>query len=257
MQTGHLHTKQTSLRRLTAAAIVILLAAAAYIGRQSTIPAKRQVAPSTIPPKNDTLPGHDGVTLTLADQQKVVLDSLPDGTVTTQGQTTISIKNGQVAYAAREIRGVCGVEFGPLFNTLTTPKGRQYKFTLPDGTQVWLNGASTITYPTEFCGKERIVSITGEAYFEVAKDPSRPFNIRTNNMEAEVLGTNVDIDAYSGQGAIRTTLLEGRIKVKNAASSVVLRSGQQASLDASNATARFKVKEHVNLEEVMAWKGTN
>jgi len=206
---------------------------------------------------NNALPGHDGAILTLADQQQVVLDSLHEGIVTTQGQTTISIKNGQLAYTAREIKGICGAEFGPLLNTLTTRKGKQYHFTLPDDTQVWLNGASTITYPTEFCGKERIVSITGEAYFEVAKDPSRPFNIRTNHMEVEVLGTSVDIDTYSFQDVIRATLLEGRVKVKNAASSVVLRSGQQASLDASNTAARFKVKEHVNLEEVMAWKGAN
>ena len=239
--------------RLTAAAILILLAGtAAFIWRQHTIPANKQIAVSTL--KNDAPPGHNGATLTLADQRQVVLDSLRDGTVTTQGQTIISIKNGQLAYAAREIKGICGAEFGPLFNTLTTPKGRQYRFTLPDGTQVWLNAASSITYPTKFCGKERTVSITGEAYLEVAKDPSRPFNIKTNNMEVEVLGTNVDIDTYSDEGVVKTTLLEGGVKVKNIASVTTLRPGEQASLDTSTTTARFKIKEHINPEEIMAWK---
>src|SRR6185312_3634592 len=128
------------------------------------------------------------------------------------GQTTVSIKNGQLTYAAREIKGICGAEFGPLFNTLTTPKGRQYQFTLPDGTRVWLNAASSITYPTEFCGKDRTVTITGEACLEIAKDPSRPFNIRTNTMDVEVLGASVDVNAYSDEGVIKTTPLEGGVR---------------------------------------------
>jgi ferric-dicitrate binding protein FerR (iron transport regulator) len=242
-------------RRLTAAAILILLAGAAvYSWRQYPVASKKQIAITPLPAKNDAPPGHNGAILTLSDQQQVVLDSLHDGAVIAQGQTTVSIKNGQLTYAAREIKGICGAEFGPLFNTLTTPKGRQYQFTLPDGTRVWLNAASSITYPTEFCGKDRTVTITGEACLEIAKDPSRPFNIRTNTMDVEVLGASVDVNAYSDEGVIKTTPLEGGVRVKNAANAIVLRPGQQASLDASTAAARFKVKDHVNLEEVMAWK---
>jgi len=251
---SHLRPRRRTFfaRPLATAAILILLAgAAAYIWRQYTITAKKQVAATPSAPGNDAPPGHEGAILTIADRQEVVLDSLHDGTVTTQGEATVSIKNGQLAYASREIRGVCGAEFGPLFNTLTTPKGRQYRFTLPDGTQVWLNAASSITYPTVFCGKTRVVTITGEAYFEIAKDPLRPFNIKVNNMEVEVLGTNVDINAYSDEGAIKTTLLEGGVKVKSATSAVMLRPGEQASLTTS---AQLKVKTHIKLEEVMAWK---
>ncbi|HVU58932.1 MAG TPA: FecR domain-containing protein [Puia sp.] len=245
------------LFRYTAAITLILLAAAAYIGRQYTLAAKKQVAASpttAAPTKNDALPGHNGAILTLADERQIVLDSLHEGMVTTQGQTIVLIKNGQLAYAAREIRGICGAEFGPLHNTLSTPKGRQYRFTLPDGTQVWLNAASSITYPTEFCGKDRTVSLRGEAYFEVTKDSTRPFRINTNNTEVEALDTNVDIDVYSDKDVLQTTLLKGNVKVKNTTSAVLLRPGQQASLDPSSGTAQLRLQEHVNLDEITAWK---
>jgi len=121
---------------------------------------------------------------------------------------------------------------------------------LPDGTQVWLDAASSITYPTVFSGKDRKVSITGQAYFEVVKDKSKPFHVSVNNMDVEVLGTHFNINAYSDEASINTTLLEGSVKINAGnANTIVLRSGQQAQVG-----NQLKVVENANPEQVMAWK---
>src|SRR5205085_8468031 len=115
------------------------------------------------------------------------------------------------------------------YNTMTTPRGRQFQLLLPDGTNVWLDAASSIRYPTAFTGNERNVEITGEAYFEVAKDPYRPFKVKIKDrlMEVEVLGTHFNINAYNNETCINTTLLEGSVKVSGSGQ-VIIKPGQQA-----------------------------
>lgn len=198
---------------------------------------------------NDALPGKDGAILTLANGEKLILDSLGNGVVTTQGKTTVLIRNGQLVYDASV------KESQVLYNTMTTPKGRQYQLVLPDGTGVWLNAASSITYPIAFVGNDRTVTITGEAYFEVAKDKSKPFHVKVNDMEVEVLGTHFNINSYAEESVIRTTLLEGSVKISEGLTAsvgrtVMLRPGQQAV----NTGAGITVNSDANIDQIMAWK---
>lgn len=200
--------------------------------------------------KKDRLPGGDKAMLTLADGSQIVLDSAGNGILAQQGNTKITKKqDGQLVY---NTSGAGIDEFA--YNTLATPRGGQYKITLPDGSKVWLNAASSLKYPVTFTGKNRKVDITGEAYFEIAKDASRPFKVRVNQMEVEVLGTHFNINGYADEDAIRTTLLEGSVKINTAAGNSFLQPGQQAQLQK---TGRIKLVKNADLEETMAWKDGN
>jgi transmembrane sensor len=195
-------------------------------------------------------PGHDGATLTLADGSQVVLDSLGSGLLTTQNGTKVVLNNGQLIYQADNANPTAVV-----YNTISTARGRQFKLTLPDGSQVWLNAASSLRYPTAFTGNERNVEITGEAYFEVAKNEQMPFKVKANGrMEVQVLGTHFNANAYEDEEAIRTTLLEGSVRVAAAEQSVILKPGQQASIsNKSNESSQILVQT-VDIEAVVAWK---
>ena len=133
---------------------------------------------------------------------------------------------------------------------MTTPKGRQYHMILPDGTQVWLNAASSIYFPTVFNGKERAVTVTGEAYFEVAHDPRHPFTVTAGNTDIEVLGTHFNVMAYDNETEMRTTLLEGSVKITDDGRTAVLRPGEELQLNAR----QFKVIKDADVEAALAWK---
>lgn len=195
-------------------------------------------------------PGHDGATLTLADGSKVVLDSLGSGLLTTQNGTKVVLNNGQLTYQADNANATAVV-----YNTISTARGRQFKLTLPDGSQVWLNAASSLRYPTAFTGNERNVEITGEAYFEVAKNEQMPFKVKANGrMEVQVLGTHFNVNAYEDEEAVRTTLLEGSVKVAAAERSVILKPGQQASISNKSNESSPILVQTVDIEAVVAWK---
>jgi len=117
-----------------------------------------------------------------------------------------------------------------IYNTISTPRGGQYQLVLPDGTRVWLNAASSLRFPTAFTGSDRTVSMTGEVYFEVAPDKVRPFHVQVNDMTVDVLGTHFNVMAYGDEAAVKTTLLEGSVKVKAGDQERLLIPGQQASL---------------------------
>lgn len=204
-------------------------------------------------------PGKSGAQLTLADGSVIVLDSLGNGTVVNQQGTQVELKNGQLTYLnTGNARGEI------MYNTLSTPKGREFKVLLPDGTQAWLNSSSSIHYPTQFNNHKREVDITGEVYFEVATQQTggqkTPFIVHINTPqghggEVEVLGTHFNINAY--ENIASTTLLEGRVKVSADTTSqhrkeaVVLKPGQQAQVTIND---RHIHTQEADVDKVMAWR---
>ncbi|SIO38172.1 FecR family protein [Chitinophaga niabensis] len=194
------------------------------------------------------MPGGNKAVLTLADGSQITLDSTGNGAIANQGNVqVIKLDSGQLAYnAVRE-----GAEGEMRYNTLATPKGGQFRVILPDGSKVWLNAASSLRFPTAFTGKEREVQLTGEAYFEIARNPGLPFKVNVKGMMVQVLGTNFNIMAYDDEMNIQTTLLEGAVKVNKGTQAVQLKPGQQAQL---NATGSMSVSENVDVEGVVAWK---
>ena len=193
---------------------------------------------------NDKAPGKTGAILTLADGSKIVLDSLGNGLVANQNNTTVSKKNGALVYKS-------GNNSELVYNTMTTPRARQYNLELSDGTKVWLNASSSLTFPTSFASNERKVILTGEAYFEVAKDKKRPFRVSVNEMQVNVLGTHFNINAYDDEATINTTLLEGSVLLSEKSQKVLLKPGQQAQ---KQKKGTIVVNNKVNIDEVMGWK---
>lgn len=194
-------------------------------------------------------PGTNKAYLTLADGKRITLTDSTTGTLALQGSVKITkTADGQIAYQVVDE----GKEQPGKYNTLEAPKGGQYQITLIDGTKVWLNAASVLKYPTKFDGTERKVALTGEAYFEVAKDNKKPFRIISDNQTIEVLGTHFNVNAYSDESAIKTTLLEGSVKVFRTAEGSnykILTPGQQSVLSSSELNVR-----EVDTEEAVAWK---
>ncbi|MCW3094369.1 MAG: anti-sigma factor, partial [Ferruginibacter sp.] len=197
--------------------------------------------------KNDVSPGTQGAMLTLADGSVIVLDSAGDGRLANQGNTRILKSGGAVQYIAE-----AGANNNMLsYNTIATPRCRQFQLVLEDGTKVWLNAESSIRFPAAFDKNERHVDITGEVYFEVAKNASRPFTVSVKGMQVQVLGTHFNINAYNDEPAINTTLLEGSVKVTNHQNVKMLVPGQQAKLEDDGA---LRVIKDVNTSEIIAWK---
>ncbi len=245
-------------RKWTAAAAVILLVSAGYYFMRR--PAEQHDAPPVIVKANDVAPGGDGAILTLADGRQIVLDSSANGKLAMDGNAAITkTGSGQVVYktaASYELRAASGKLRGTsqiVYNTLTTPRGKKAALTLADGTRVWLNALSSIKFPTNFTGKDRTVEITGEAYFEVARSASMAFVVRKSGSDygVQVLGTSFNINTYDDEDAIRTTLLDGSVRVYQGAVSSLLKPGQQA---VSNGKGLIDVVNDANVENVLAWK---
>ncbi len=208
--------------------------------------------------KNDIPPGTDKARLMLVDGTILLLDTLQIGNIAKQEHTDIvKLEEGKLLYndsiSTMGSQSINTQTTEPL-NTLTTPRGGQYQLTLADGTTVWLNAASSITFPTVFAGKERRVTIQGECYFEVAKNEEIPFIVNIHNKaEVKVLGTHFNINAYKDEDAIKTTLLEGRVNVSSSPSLFVSRSlspGEQASINKDGELSVAKV----DIAEAVAWQ---
>lgn len=202
-------------------------------------------------PDPDVLPGGYGATLTLADGTTISLDSSGAGDLAIQGNTRVSNANGQVTYL-RQGRNTDQL----IYNKLSTTRGQTYTTRLSDGTNVVVNTESSLRFPVAFTEGVRKVELVGEAYFEVAPSGSakgkRPFIVNVNGMEVEVLGTHFNISAYEDENTITTTLLEGKVKVNAAGSSVTLEPGAQVEMQRH--TQRLSKKSNVNVDEVVAWK---
>ena len=199
--------------------------------------------------KEDVSPGGDKAILTLGDGRTITLDTSANMLIPVQGNTNIA-KSGRSELSYSEIKIPVTKENG-LYNTITTPKGGQYQVVLPDGTKVWLNSASSMRFPTSFFHKKRIVTIDGEAYFEVAKNDKMLFTVETGNMQIEVMGTHFNVMAYPDEGSVRTTLLEGRVQVKNGSRVTLLKPGQQCLMTADG---NLLVNAATGLQEAVAWK---
>lgn len=243
-------------RWIAAASIFLLFTVSAFFWLQYRRQAMLAVSPtlSAYMP-----PGHKGAILTLADGSQLVLDSLNNGMIATQKGTHVILNNGQLLYKAQQTSEVS-------YNTVTTPNGRQYTVILSDGSRVWLNAGSSLKYPTTFSDNERIVELSGEAYFEVTKVMGKhaagkiPFIVKTASQQVLVLGTSFNINAYSNEAVVKTTLLEGMVRVGAAGSSpaaVTLKPGQQAVFTAPAikiAPAAINVIDHPDIDQVIAWK---
>ncbi len=194
------------------------------------------------------VPGGNKATLTLDNGSAITLDHAANGKLAEQGNIKIvKSADGQLAYEANSANNTAKI----YHNTISTPRGGQFQVTLSDGTKVWLNSASSLTYSTAFNGTERDVQLKGEAYFEVAKNAAMPFHVTANGMHVEVLGTHFNIMSYDDEGVYKTTLLEGSVKISNSKSNTLLKPGQQAQLtDNSN----IKLLQNVDTDKVVAWK---
>ncbi|WP_442592071.1 FecR family protein [Pedobacter sp. AW31-3R] len=192
-------------------------------------------------------PGSNKAFLTLSDGSRIALTAANNGTIANQaGVSVTKTANGQLVYTISEADLSTGRD---MYNTIETPKGGQFQVNLPDGTKVWLNAASSLRYPVSFSGQQRKVELTGEGYFEVAKNKSKPFTVSAENQEVKVLGTHFNINAYKDEKGIRTTLLEGRVSVNTTSAQRILTPGQQ-SLFAGNSLSIKNVDTDISV----AWK---
>jgi transmembrane sensor len=251
------------LRRWSwAAAVILLLGAAAYfwVITGKTTPS---LANTEQPVQLNIMPGGNKAILTLADGSAIILDSAARGQLALQGNTRIiKDSNGKVSYKSKSTSP------GPVaMNSLATPRGGQYQLTLPDGTQVWLNAASSITFPTAFTGHQRKVEITGEVYFEVTRNKQQPFIVAIKDRQSvKVLGTRFNVNGYSDEPNIQTSLIEGSVMVqsvtegptRNDPASIILQPGQQAVLSPPGQQLQGKpnmiVNPDIDIEKVIAWK---
>jgi len=237
-----------------AAAVLLLLAGAWYL-----LPGKNtEQAKLESKDIKQIMPGQNGAILTLADGSTILLDSVGNGIVAHQSGADLSVKNGQLEY---KTAGEASVK--ETFNTLATPKGRQFKILLPDGTSAWLNAASSIRFPTQFTNNTRRVVISGEVYFEVTSMKKEgkmvPFIVNADDkFEVEVLGTHFNVNAYADEPALNTTLLEGKVAVtmnrRGERQKVILKPGEQALLTMHGDIAENMVVRAGDIGKVMAWK---
>ena len=241
-------------RYIIAASVLVAAAGITYLFRFNHAAAPDVVVAPAATVHADVQPGGNKATLTLADGQIVNLDSAADGVLGSQGNTYVAKQNGKLAYniAASE------KPVTPTYNVLATPRAGQFTLALPDGTQVWLNNASSIRYPVWFTGAAREVDLTGEAYFEVAKDATHPFRVHIRNSAAgadggtvEVLGTSFNIMAYSDENAERATLIDGSVRYTHGVSNALLKPEDESVFEAGG---ELKTLHHVNTEEITAWK---
>jgi transmembrane sensor len=245
--------KSFFLPRMAAAAAVLLLILggiyyAMVIHKPKYVPSLVRAIDKPLPLTNDDVnPGGNKALLTLGDGTRVYLGDSVGGLIARQGNSNV----------LQEGRGVLSYRLAdhesspPVYNTVSTQRGGQFMVLLPDGSRVWLNAASSLRFPTAFSGSMRSVTLTGEGYFEIAPDKSMPFRVLSGNQQLDVLGTHFNIMAYEDEGHIKTTLLEGAVKLTCGADRVLLRPGQQARLIAGTET--LGVSE-ADTEEAIAWK---
>jgi hypothetical protein len=229
-----------------AASIVLLLGAGGYYFFRGSM-SHPVIAEHRI--HNDVKPGGNKAYLILSDGQSIALAGQRSGLIGKEaGNSILKTADGQIKYVKRH-NNHSNKE--TLLNTLQTPVGGYYKVVLADGTKVWLNAASQLKYPADFKNlKQRKVELTGEAYFEVAKDPAHPFIVQTDDQQISVLGTHFNVNAYHDEGGSKTTLLEGSIRATGKNAQAIIKPGQQVI---SSSTGKLNI-DQVDTELTVAWK---
>lgn len=226
------------IRRIAVAASLLFIAGAAWFIFRP--------APGDQPTTQPTVAAIEGASnkarLTLSDGRVIELDTLRDGSIAAVTGNAIQKSNDQLIY---NNTGEASS------NTLTTPRGGKFRLTLPDGTKVWMNSASSLTYPTAFNGKSRTVDLSGEAYFEVARNAKQPFKVTIRDLSVNVTGTHFNVNGYEEEGQILTTLVEGGVQVQRNQQVQSLKPGQQAIVQKSANTITVSA---ANIKQVLAWK---
>jgi len=234
-----------TVRRIAIAASLLIFCAAAigiYLIRHSPSPVEQFYISEAV------APGSNAARLTLADGKTIWLDDAEVGTVYNQeGIAITKLADGGIDYkvSGRSVDEVA--EEGD--NIISVPRGGRYQITLPDGTKVWLNSATTLTYPVAFVGRERVVSLIGEAYFKVAKNEAMPFKIHANGTRILVTGTEFNVAAYSDENTVKTTLVNGRVEVAQGSQKTILAPGQQA-ISSSHSGIQTK---NLDTDYAIAW----
>ena len=236
-----------------AAAVIIIIIATALLLKEKQPELRRQPVAihktDSVPP---IAPGGDKAYLTMANGTVVDLNDAGNGDITVFNGVQVSkLKEGVIAYRKVNDAGQTLAASAQAYNSITTPRGGQYQVILSDGTKVWLNAASVLKYPAAFTAKERTVELSGEAYFEVARNSKSPFKVQVKGTTVHVLGTHFNINAYNDEKEVKTTLLEGSVKLTSKKREVLLKPGEQGIVSASSTD--FDV-ERVDLDGVVAWK---
>ncbi len=229
-----------------AAAVLLIGTGIWWLNHQKKMP-----VPMASHYSSEIQPGSNKAVLQLEDGSIIELDSAGKGTLAQQQQAVV-MKGGNGIVSYQPV--AASTTAAPVFNKITTPKGGQFQVILPDGTKVWLNAASSLRYPTAFNGNIRTVELSGEAYFDVAPSARQPFHVKvpgSRAMDIEVLGTEFNINAYEDEPSNATTLVNGKVRVADAAHQTLLQPGQQALLYENS--SRITVQP-ADLNEVTAWK---
>lgn len=237
-------TKSIRLLYIAAAVILLLLSVGLMIYNNfSTSTGNYYV--------NDIAPGRNKAVLKLADGSSIVLDNAANGNLATRSGIRITkTKDGQLVFSANAASGQKIAPSNGHTNTITTPRGGQYQVELPDGTVVWLNAASSLQFPESFqASQQRRVTLSGEAYFQVARDTKRPFIVHTDEQDVKVLGTHFNINSYKEENSVKTTLLEGSVELSFSKHHLVLKPGEQAVRTGENLQIHA-----VDTEDAIAWK---
>jgi transmembrane sensor len=230
-----------------AAVIIMVLLAGTYVYLKQT--EHPSLTTSLKSKKSKIIPGGDNAVLLLADGSQVILNSASDGQIADQsGVKVVKTKSGELIYRFAKNADPKSSSV----NTVITPRGGQYHLVLVDGTEVWLNAASSIKFPTAFNGNDRRVEVSGEVYFEVAKNKNKPFIVHTDQSDIKVLGTHFNVNTYDDEEVQRTTLLEGSIEIRRGSQKMLLIPGQQANI--SGKSNILKIKEIDDLDAIIAWK---
>lgn len=248
--------KKYYLKSISIAAMVLVsLSLSFFFLKKNYVKTEEQFV--EINSNNDILPGNNKAVLTLADGSKISLDDAEKGLLASQGNIAITkTDNGEIVYEKNNVLDSRNTAKTAI-NTIQTPKGGKFQVRLPDGSKVWLNSASSLSYPTVFTGKERKVLLKGEAYFEIASNKNLPFRVVTNGQVVEVLGTHFNINSYDDEDFTKTTLLEGSVRVtlKTASNKLgktkMLKPGEQSLTNVKNTGIRV---ENADTEKAIAWK---
>lgn len=236
-----------TLRKISiAAAVVVVIVWGGYFFLNTGKPTDAEGA--IVAHKDSIQPGYNQAILTLGNGKKIMLDATAAGNIATLSGTIISLDDeGKLIYDAGETDKNGEVSF----NTVSTPTGGFFKIVLPDGSKVWLNSESALTFPTRFRNGQRKVTLKGEGYFEIAKNEKKPFTVKVGEgEEINVLGTVFNIMSYANEPHHKITLLEGSIRLSYANDQIILKPGEQAILT----DEKMEIKQHISVTHEIAWK---